>query len=166
MAYDKEAWIPRDYASLSDLIADLDQIQAAHENDTLSAKGAWSAGQIFDHCAKPMKLAFDGFVDEQGKQIHMPLLIRIVGKLVLKPMLGRSHMKPGIKLPASASSMLPDKAISFEDGMKNLRAQLARIENGEQMTQISPLLGKMRHDQWVKMHLDHCRLHFGFIHTS
>lgn len=166
MAYDKDAWNPRNYSNLADLMADLDRMQTAHDNDALTTKGAWTAGQIFDHCAKPMKLAFDGFIDEQGKQIQMPLLIRLVGKLILKPMLGRSHMKPGIKLPASASSMLPDDSISFEQGMNNLRSQLSRIENGERMTQTSPLLGKMRHDQWIKMHLDHCRMHFGFIHIN
>ena len=156
-------WHPRDYNSIEDLNAELDRIEASHNAGTLKVTGNWSAGQILDHCSRPMKMAFDGFFDEQGNQVRMPFFIRLLGKLVLKPMLGRSHMKPGIKLPAAASSMLPQDNCSIEEGLSALRSQLTRINNGEKMTQTSPLLGKMRHEQWVLMHLDHCRMHFGFI---
>jgi hypothetical protein len=47
--------------------------------------------------------------------------------------------------------------------MRIFRDNLARLDAGEQMTQKSPLLGKMTHEKWMKLHLDHCRLHFGFI---
>jgi len=159
-------WHPRDYNTLKELHAELDRIEQSHNAGTLKTTGNWSAGQIFDHCSKPMQLAFDGFFDDESKPIRFPFLIRMMGTLILKPMLGRSHMKPGIKLPAEASSMMPQDDCTFEQGIGNLRDQLARIDNGETMTQTSPLLGKMRHDQWVKMHLDHCRMHFGFIQVN
>ena len=156
-------WHPRDYNSIEELNTELDRLEASHTDGNLKTTGNWSAGQIFDHCSKPMKMAFDGFFDEQGNQVHMPFLARVFGVLVFKNLLGRSHMKPGIKLPASASSMLPPDDCSFEQGLEAIRSQIARIENGERMTMRSPVLGKSSQEQWVLLHLDHCRMHFGFL---
>ncbi len=161
-----ENWHPRDYQSFQEVSADLDRIQVAHEAGTLRTTGNWTAGQICEHCANFMKAAFDGFVDEQGKQVKFPFYLRFLGVALLKPMIGRSHMKPGIKLPAEAKSMLPEDDREFDRGIELLRAQIARVDAGERMQQASPLFGKLPHDKWVKLHLDHCRLHMGFIQTN
>lgn len=158
-----ENWNPREYKSLSDIKNELDAMEAANQAGTLKTFGKWNAGQIFEHCSIPMKMAYDGFFDEQGKEVKMPLLARMFGIVVFKNILGKSHMKPGIKLPASAASMIPADDCTFEQGIGSLRAQLARVDNGEKMTQKSPFLGKMRHEQWLLLHIDHCRMHFGFI---
>lgn len=159
-------WHPRDYASLNDIRSELDRFEQSHAAGTLRTTGAWSAGQILEHCAIPIRFSMDGFFDEQGKPVSFPWYIKMVGVSVFKPMLGRSHMKPGIKLPAKASSMLPAEGQDFESGMNCFRAELARLDAGEQMTKPSPLLGKMTHQKWTLLHLDHCRLHFGFIQTG
>lgn len=153
----KAGWSPRDYASLEELNAELDRFEAAHASGSLRTTGDWSAGQIFEHCSKLMRFSIDGF------EAKAPWPLKVFGSIVFKPMLGRSHMKPGIKLPAKASSLLPRDEVSFEQGMSELRNQLGRVESGTKMTQPSPILGKMTHDKWVLLHLDHCRLHFGFI---
>ncbi len=151
-------WQPRDFKTLDDLKGAMDAIESAHRAGTLRAEGAWSAGQVLDHCSRPMKMAFDGFGDTR-----VPWFVKAAGVAVFKPLLGKSHMKPGIKLPKSAASMLPPDAVSVEDGMSALRGQIARIDAGEKMTHASPVLGKMTHEQWVLLHLDHCRMHFGFL---
>ena len=160
MGYDKSAWRPRDYKGLDDLRAELDRFEQAHASGTLRTTGAWSAGQILEHCANLMRCSFDGF------DARVPWFIKMFGVLIFKPMLGKSHMKPGIKLPAKASSLLPRDEVGFDEGLAKLRAQLKRIDAGELMTQASPVLGKMTHDKWVLLHLDHCRLHFGFIQCA
>ena len=157
MGYDKNAWHPRDYRSIGELRAELDHFERAHASGTLHTTGKWSAGQILEHCGKLMRFSFDGF------EARAPWFIKVFGVCVFKPMLGRSHMKPGITLPAKASSLLPRDQVGFEEGMAAIRAQLDRIDAGERMSQPSPVLGKMRHEQWIKLHLDHCRMHMGFI---
>ncbi|MEZ6165040.1 MAG: DUF1569 domain-containing protein [Phycisphaerales bacterium] len=132
-------WHPRDYASLADINAELDRFEAAHSAGTIRTTGNWSAGQILEHCAIPIRFSMDGFFDEQGKPVSFPWYIKMVGVSVFKPMLGRSHMKPGIKLPAEASSMLPEDQQDFEGGMARFREQMARLDAGEQMTKPSPL---------------------------
>ncbi|MFG0314606.1 MAG: DUF1569 domain-containing protein [Phycisphaerales bacterium] len=153
----KEGWRPRTYENLHELNQELDRFQAAHDSGTLRTTGDWSPGQILEHCSKLMRSSFDGF------DAQVPWVLKLFGSIVFKPLLGRSHMKPGIKLPAKARSLLPDEEVPFEQGMGELRNQLQRIAAGEQMTHPSPVLGKMSHEQWIKLHLDHCRLHFGFI---
>jgi len=153
-----EGWNPRDYATLDALRAELDRIQAAHDAGTLTTNGNWSAGQILEHCSNPFKGALDG-----ASGVSLPWYMRLAGRWVFKPMLGRSKMKPGIKLPKSAAKWLPDPEIPFEDGMRAMRTALDRLAAGERMTHPSPLMGKMTHEQWILLNLDHCRLHFGFM---
>jgi hypothetical protein len=150
-------WNPTDYTSFEDIKSELDRFQIAQDQGKLSTTGGWTSGQILEHCGKLIGCSIDGF------EAKVPWFIKVFGVLVFKPMLGKSHMKPGIKLPKNATSLLPAQECSFDDGMKVIRDQITRIDNGEQMDKKSPVLGKMRHDQFVLLHLDHCRLHFGFI---
>ena len=157
------AWNPRTYASFEDIRAELDRFEQAHAAGTLRTTGNWSAGQILEHCGEPIGLSIDGWVNEAGEPIVFPFFLRLLGSLIFKPTLGKLKARPGIKLPKNASRLLPQPERTFEDGMQIFRKQMARLESGEQMTKPSPLLGKMTHEKWTLLHLDHCRLHFGFI---
>ena len=155
------SWAPASFRTLDQLRAELDAIEAAHRSGNLHASGNWSAGQILEHCGKLMGFSFDGFGEATA-----PWIIRVLASTFFKPRLGRSQMKPGIKLPRSASTLLPRDQASFDEGLALIRSQLARIDAGEKMTHDSPVLGAMTHDQWVLLHLDHCRLHLGFLRRS
>lgn len=153
---DKSQWKPKSIHSVEDLRGELNTIQSAHQAGTLSTTGGWTLGQNLDHCAIFMNNAFDGF------ELKMAWPIRVMGKLFIKPMLSKpnAQMKPGFK---SAPTLEPAEEVSFEDGFANMDAAVSRLEAGEKMTQDSPFLGKMTHEQWVAVHLNHCRMHFGFF---
>ena len=153
-----EGWKPRVYETLDELRAELDRVEAAHQRGTLTTTGQWSAGQILEHCATLIRCSIDGFGDAR-----VPWFVRLAGRVVFKPRLGRTRMKPGIKLPRKASSLLPGETVGVDEGLSAMRAVLARIEAGERMTADSPVLGPMTHEQWLTLHLDHCRLHLGFL---
>lgn len=157
MRYDKLAWSPRAYFSFDDIHAELDRFEGAERAGKLRTTGSWEAAEILDHCAKIMRCSFDGF------EASVPLVLRVLASVVFKPWLGRWHMKPGIKLPKKAASILPSDGVSFDAALASMRAQLARIDAGERMTHDSPALGRMTHEQWFLLHLDHCRMHFGFV---
>jgi|TARA_R110002094_G_scaffold121117_2_gene115933 Protein of unknown function (DUF1569) len=156
---DKSKWSPKTFRSIDELSAELDRIEAAHQSGTLSTAGGWTPGQCMSHTAVFIKSSYDGF------ELGAPWILRAVCSLLLKPIATKpkSQMKPGIKLPAKAKELLPEDAVSVEEGIAQMRTQIARIKSGEQMTQVSPLLGKMSHEQWVNLHLNHCRMHFGFF---
>jgi hypothetical protein len=103
--------------------------------------------------------SFDGF------EMKMPWLMQLMGKLFIKRMLTKpnAQMKPGFKLPEKAASMRPAETVSVEDGLAMMNKQVSRLESGEKMTQDSPFLGSMTHELWVALHLNHCRMHFGFF---
>lgn len=156
---DKSKWSPKPFHSIAELQSDLDRIEASHEAGTLSTDGGWTVGQNLKHCGIFMKCSYDGF------EMDAPVVLRMVCSVLLKPIATKpkSQMKPGIKLPAKAKELLPADEVSVEDGLAMIRSQVKRIESGEEMTQRSPLFGKLSHQQWTNLHLNHCRMHMGYL---
>ncbi len=147
------------FASMAELSAELDRIEAAHRAGTLRTTGNWSPGQILQHVGKFMRFPIDGF--PPGKP---PWLVRAIVQIVFKKKaIQGAPPPPGIKLPAGAAYLLPDDSVSFDAGMAFLREQIARIGRGERFAHASPLFGKLTHEQWTKMQLGHCAMHLGFI---
>lgn len=151
-------WSAASFRTLDEFRAELDAIDAAERAGTLRATGGWSAGQILEHCAIMMRFSFDGF-----EGVKAPRVLRVLGSAILKPRLATSQIKPGLRLPSRAAGLLPPGVVAFGAGMASLRGQIGRIDAGERMTQASPVLGRMTHEQWVLLHLNHCRMHFGFL---
>ena len=153
---DKSQWKPKSFHSVEELRVELNTIESAHQAGTLTTAGGWTPGQNLEHCAIFMNNAFDGF------ELKMPWPVRVMGKLIIKPMLAKpnAQMKPGFK---TAPTLSPADGASFEEGMAKMSSMVARLEAGDKMTQDSPFLGKMTHEQWSAVQLNHCRMHFGFF---
>ncbi len=158
----KSAWEPKPIHTIEDLRAQLDAIEVAHRDGRLSTEGGWSVGQNLEHCGKFMRDSFDGFT------MKVPAPLRMMGRLFIKRMLTKpgAQMKPGYKIPKMGRSLMPEEEAGVEAGLALMSQQVARLEAGEKMTQMSPFLGKMTPEQWVNLHLNHCRMHFGFIQTG
>ena len=157
---DKSEWVARKFQASTELLSELNQIEQAHQDGTLSTAGGWTVGQCLDHCAALIESSYDGFV---GLEIN--LLFKIIGRVVLKRMITREgfQMKPGIKIPSRAGKIRPMDDVTIEDGLAKIRLQLNRIIEDEQMTHPSPLFGKLTHQQWAGVHMKHCRMHMGFF---
>lgn len=147
------------FASMAELSAELDRIEAAHRAGTLRTTGNWSPGQILQHIGKFMKYPIDGF--PPGKP---PWLLRVIVQMIFKKKATAGALPPtGIKLRGKVVYLLPDDSVSFDGGMAFLREQIARIARGERFTHPSPLFGKLTHEQWLRMQLGHSAMHLGFI---
>ncbi|MCH2136627.1 MAG: DUF1569 domain-containing protein [Phycisphaerales bacterium] len=143
------------------LNSDLDRIQSAHDSGTLRTLGNWSAGQILQHCAKWIGFAMDGF------PAQAPWIVRFFFKTFLKKRaLQDVAMDPGMNLPKQAAFMLPDDHVTFEQGMSEMRAAVARLDAGDKMEQPSPILGDLTHEQWMGMMLRHSAMHHSFIQVE
>lgn len=144
--------------SLDDLKTEVSNIEHALAKRDLVVHGNWTAGQICRHIGKFIGFSIDGF---DGSA---PWFARIVIQLFFKKKaLGNAPMPRGIQLPKSAASMLPEPTISDAEGIASLRAQIARLDAGERMTQPSPIFGQLTHDQWLHVHLKHAAMHLGFV---
>jgi len=145
-------------STLDDLRAELDRVQTAHDTASLRHTGNWTPGQILQHLAIFMECALDGFPG------RAPFFVRWIAiPLFKKKAVSGVPMPPGFKLPKQASFMLPGDATTFEQGMDRLRSVLARLDADEKFTQPSPLLGRLSHEQWVRIQLGHASMHLGFL---
>lgn len=145
------------FSSMDDILRDVDALDSAA---TRHATGNWSPAEVVQHVAKLIEFSLDGFT------FTMPWPIRAFGRLVRGSAL-RRPMKPGLKFPKSAAPALePDPNIPWEVAVKRLRTAIGRINAGERMTQPSPVLGDMSHEDWVKLHCRHSEMHLSFVHPE
>ncbi len=142
------------FETIADLSRELDALESAHNNNALVSTGNWSPGENLQHVARFFKAAFDGF------GFMAPAPVRFLIRLFLKPIALKHTLRGGLKIPAKARPVLePDPGVSFEQGLAELRAQLARIDNAEKMQAPSPILGPLSHDEWTSLQLRHAELH-------
>ena len=152
----KAAHREQTFNSLDDLQAELDRIREAHERGALRTTGNWSIGQILQHLATAWKMGLDG-VDFKA-----PLLLRAV----CMPLRNRLAHKPtprGIRLRGKSKSLEPQAEVAFENGWADLERTLARVRHGERLDKPSALFGRMSHEQWMAMDLNHSAMHLGFV---
>lgn len=148
------------FNSIDDLSAELDRIQHAHDAGTLSTTGNWSPGQNLQHLAIVWKAGIDGFPPE----MKPPFFIKWPARWLFKKRATAGETAPaGIKLPKQASKIIPVAQVAFDQGMHQLREQIARTTGGERFAAHSPIFGDMTHEQWTNLQLGHCQLHLGFL---
>lgn len=140
------------------LKGELDRIEQAGSHDAIRTTGNWSAGQILSHCSMLMRFSIDGFPS------RAPAPFRVVARLLFKKKaVSGKPMPSGFQLPKGAAYMLPQPDVTLEQGMAEIREQIARVDAGQTFNQPSPLFGKLTHDEWLRLHLSHCEMHLGFI---
>ncbi len=148
--------------SLEDVSAELDRIQAAHDAvdgaGTLRTTGNWTAGQIFEHLAIFMACALDGFPSGPPAPVRWLVIL-----LLKKKALAGGSPPAGFKIPNSAAFLRPGDETTFEQGMARLRGEIERVGAGERFTHVSPIFGRLTHEQWVVLQSGHASLHLGFI---
>jgi len=147
------------YATMPELAADLDRIQAAHEAGTLGHTGNWTPGQVLLHCSYLFQGALDGFT---LKPAPWPLRKMVVLFFKKKALSGKP-LQPGFKLRGPAVELVPPDGTTFEEGHGALRSAVHRVLAGDQMTHPSPIFEHLTHDEWVTLQLGHCSMHLSFI---
>lgn len=143
------------FATLDDLEAELQRLDAAHADGALETTGNWSPGQLYEHLGSFWKMAFDGF------GFKAPLVLRLMVR-PFKSKLITGQPPRGFKLRGEIKVIEPGDATSYDEGRALLQRQIERVRAGEKMTHPSPLFGALTHDQWLALHLNHCAMHLGF----
>jgi hypothetical protein len=139
------------YATLSEVIHDAEQLVGNHHT-----VGQWSFGQICQHLAKTMNASIDGFGFTAPWWVRWVLAPMIKNSFLTKP------MKPGFKLPQRGAALLPDDTVTAEDGLRQLKAAVERL-NHELPNAPHPAFGLLATEEAMQMHLRHCELHMSFI---
>jgi hypothetical protein len=146
--------------TLDDLQAEVDRITAADAAGRLRTLGNWSAAQILWHVGRLIELSIDGFPFRYRRG---PEWITRLFRLLAWRWLIALAFRPGFVNPPEAATLEPDPAVTLDAAGAYLKHQLARIRNGERMTQECSVEGVYSHEQWVYIHLRHAELHLSFL---
>lgn len=145
------------FTTMAEILSDVEMLDAAvKDGKTISATGNWTPAQIIEHVMYFIDGSMDGF------DFKAPLIFRIFGKFARSHILNKP-MKPGIKLPPKMSMVIASPKSTWPDAISHARKAILRVEAGKYMSKPSPLLGKMTHQDWVKMHCRHAEMHHSFI---
>lgn len=144
------------FSSLQDILADAERLGAAQ---SIRNTGNWTPAQVMQHVGRLMLASIDGF------QAKGPLLFRIIGPMMKGKFLS-NPFKAGFKVPDNFSQLKPDENPSWDEGFQVIKTGVERAQSGERMSQSSPFLGSMSHEDWVAMHCRHAELHFSFLHPE
>jgi hypothetical protein len=145
------------FASLDELSAELDRIEAADSAGTLRVTGNWTAGQILTHLAAWIDYAYDGYPMKPP-----PFFIRWVLRRMLKSAL-RDGLRPGVKIPGIKGGTTGAELVDTHTAIARLRRSIAKLASNEPVKFLSPAFGEMTNDQRVTLNLRHAELHLGFL---
>jgi hypothetical protein len=140
------------YESLDEVMADAERL-AGGKVRTL---GQWSYPQILDHLGKSVLASIDGY------GFKAPWVARVFIAPLMKNSFLTKPMKPGFKLPSSASAILPAAEVSLQAALEGLRKAIARLKV-EPSRAPHPFLGSLADQEYTALHLRHSELHMSFV---
>ncbi len=136
------------YASLDELLVDAER--CAKEN--VRALGNWSPGQIFEHLARSMDGAIDGF------DFSMPAPVRWLMSLLMKKRFLNKTLPAGFK---STADFIPEET-SNEAGFAALKKSIER-QKSETSRVMHPGFGTLSNEEWDAFNLRHAEMHMSFL---
>ena len=145
-----------EYATMSEILDDIEYLASGDPPRTI---GNWSSAQIVLHVTSVINYSLDGFPRPRA-----PLALRLIGRLMRKRALTKT-LPAGLKFPKGFEFLTPPDNVPWDDAVDRFRRAIRRLDT-DRMTQRSPVLGKLSHDQWVRLHCRHAELHFSFMHPA
>jgi hypothetical protein len=144
------------FSSMPDIQTDVEYLDSG---DPPRTSGNWTAGQVVEHVAKMIQLSIDGF-----PRVKLALPLRILGRL-LRGRILRDPLRSGLKFPQRFDFLAPTPGITWEEAVEYFNGIMGRLAT-EKMTGVSPVLGRLSHEQWVCFHCRHAEMHLSFLHPE
>ena len=141
------------FHSFEDVLADAERLRSIPHRQL----GNWTLGMVLKHLGNGMI----GCVD--GKPFTVNWKMKVIGPILLRPILLHVKFPSGFKLPRRAAEVLiPSTDVPYEEGLAQFHAGLARMRETEQRI-AHPVIGRLNARQWNKFHLRHAELHLSFL---
>ena len=116
--------------------------------------GNWPLGQLLTHLTRAVNNSID------GTSTKAPWLLRIVGP-VIKGRLLKKGCPPVSSCPRTSKRASFPPRFQPQEALDGLRTAVGRLQR-EKMTARHPILGKLTHEEWTRLHLLHAELHPSF----
>lgn len=141
------------FRSFDEILADA---QRAHAEGYVPL-GNWSLGNALKHLGTAMHGSIDGV------PFQVPTRVRILGRLIYRPVILYWRFPAGAKLPKSAErALVPAKEIAFEEGLQSLQNGIEHLGRDDRRVP-HPVIGKLSVSQWNRFHRQHASLHLSFF---
>lgn len=163
-------------ADVEAMACEVDRVERASRpgGAGLRVTGNWSAGQLMVHVARLIERSMDGFGAAPASERPVPRGVRSVAARAarsrdatleqeVRATLVGCAMLPGGASAAGAGEVEPPALVWTQDGAAALRTAIVRIREQHPMDKPSPTVGRLTHEEWLRVHLRHAALHFSFI---
>ncbi len=148
------------FESFDDAIRDADTLAEAERRGTFRTTGNWSLGQAIGHVATWARFAVDGYPPMPQPR----WFIRLMVPLLKGPFLNKG-LPAGANIGDLPNGTLGTETMDTDLAIRNLREAFGRLER-QTPTMPNPFLGKLSHEDWIKVNLRHAELHFSFFHPA
>ncbi|MHB8861375.1 MAG: DUF1569 domain-containing protein [Pirellulaceae bacterium] len=145
------------FATLEDLLEEVQRIETADKEGHLQAVGTWTPGQIMGHVAAWIDYGYDGYPMEPP-----PWFIRLLLRWQVKKYL-RVGMPSGVRIPKVEAGTYGIDRLSLPEGVARLRRAVGRLRAGERATFPSPAFGPLSPVDWIQLNLRHAELHLSYL---
>lgn len=144
-------------ASVEEVLAEIDRLEAACRSGNLRQLRNWSASQNLTHLAAWINYAYDGFPIKPP-----PFFIRWFLRWQLAGILKRG-MSPGVFIPGVPGGTTGAEEIPLADAAERLRQALRRLISDEPAPHESPAFGALSYSDRILLNLRHAELHLSFL---
>jgi hypothetical protein len=144
------------FESVDDLFAELDRIEDADQQGTLTTNGNWTAGQILSHLTAWIEYGYDGFPISRP-----PFPVRWLLQWMLPGML-RDGMRAGVKIPGVKGGTTGAVEVPTGEALLRYRAAVSRMQS-EPAKYASPAFGPLSEPDRIRLQLRHAELHLSFL---
>ena len=144
------------FSSLEEAVAYAEKLAAGKVRTT----GKHSFALILKHLAITHDMATGKI-----KAPRPPFLMRLLMPL-LKGMILRGPVKPGIKLPRAAEEFFwPDQEVDIQDALAHLKQSVENYKRNGPL-EVHPFFGKATREQLDRLNCGHCAMHLSFVHPA
>ncbi|MCX5660432.1 MAG: DUF1569 domain-containing protein [Planctomycetota bacterium] len=117
--------------------------------------GKWDLGQICLHLTAAIMVSMD------GRPLHAPLILKIIGPPILKPLfLWRRKLIPGMKAPRE---LTPPRGVDETKAVSDYIRAVERFKKYSGAPHPHAFMGKFTLGQWHVFHTVHAQHHLSFL---
>jgi Protein of unknown function (DUF1569) len=143
------------FESIDQIMADVDRLVEAERAGRLKCLGNWTLGQTLGHLATWAEYSYD------GAPVKAPFFIRWAVWLRKRSLL-YGPMRAGIRIPGIKGGTLATEPMPLDEALGRMRRAMDRLKC-EAPSAESPLLGLLKHEEWIALHSRHAELHLAFL---
>ena len=145
------------FPAVADCLAELDRIEQAHREGSLTTTGSWTAGQILSHLSAWIEYGYDGYPMKAP-----PFFVRWVIGFLMKRTIKKGVMASGVSIPGVEGGTYGQEEMETGAAIDRFRAAILRMQS-EPAIHDSPVLGKVSDEFRIKLNMVHAQLHLGFL---